>query len=313
MNINQQKVNLLHQGSLLKRMVAHRQLYLMLVPVIIYFVIFKYIPMFGLVIAFQDYRVFGGIWKSPWIGLENFIKFLTGRLAVPIIWNTVIINILSLIFGYPTIIVFALLLNEVVHSKLKRVIQTVTYLPHFISMVVVVSMLVAILSPTYGIVSAIFKQMGREPIFFMGEAQYFRTLYIVSDIWQRTGWGSIIFLAAISAIDPCLYEAAAIDGASRFKQTMHVTLPGISSTIIIMLILRLGRLLEVGFEKIFLMQNSSNRVVSEVLSTYVYQRGIIGNDFGYATAVGLFNSVISLILVLAANILSRKYSESSLW
>lgn len=304
-----------HQSKtkLFSRMKLHYQLYVMLIPVIVYFIVFKYLPMMGLVIAFQKYKVFGGIWKSDWIGFENFISFLSGRLAIPVIRNTITINVLSLLFSFPVPILFALMLNEVVHPKLKRTIQTITYLPHFISMVVVVSMLVAILSPTYGIVGSIFKRMGKDPIFFMGEAKYFRTLYIGSGIWQGTGWGSIIYLAAISSIDPSLYEAAAIDGASRFKQTIHVTLPCIASTIVIMFILRLGNLLDVGFEKIFLMQNSSNKSVSEVLSTYVYQRGIISNDFGYATAVGFFNSVISLVLVVSANTLCRRLTRSSLW
>lgn len=301
------------RGSLGRRILYHKELYFMLLPVAAYFIIFKYIPMFGLLVAFQDYSVFGGIFKSEWIGLKNFIDFLTGRLALSVIRNTILINVYSLIFSFPMPILFALLLNEVTQMKFKRTIQTITYMPHFISMVVVVSMLSVVLSPTYGVVGNLMRKMGMEPIFFMGKAEYFRTLYIASGIWQETGWGSVIYLAAISGIDPSLYEAAVIDGASRFKQTRHITIPCITSTIVIMFILRIGSMLNVGFEKIFLMQNSSNTKVSEVISTYVYQRGITGNDFGYATAVGFFNSVISLLLVVTANVICRKLSESSLW
>ncbi|NLG37082.1 MAG: sugar ABC transporter permease, partial [Clostridiales bacterium] len=206
-----------NRGSLGKRILYHKELYMMLIPVIAYFIIFKYIPMFGLLIAFQDYSVFGGIFNSEWIGLKNFIEFLTGRLALSVIRNTILINVYSLIFSFPMPIIFALLLNEVTQMKFKRTIQTITYMPHFISMVVVVSMLSVMLSPTYGVVGNLMRKMGLEPIFFMGKAEYFRTLYITSGIWQETGWGSVIYLAAISGIDPSLYEAAVIDGASRFK------------------------------------------------------------------------------------------------
>ena len=229
-----------------------------------------------------------------------------------IMWNTLYLNILSLVFSFPAPIIFAILLNELAGGKFKKSVQTISYLPHFLSIVVVVSMIRNILSPSMGIVNSILKQLGGKEIYFIGEPGYFRPIMILSGIWQEMGWSSIIFLSAIAGINTELYESAVIDGASRWKQVLHITLPGISQTIMIMLILRIGSLLSVGFEKVYLMQNPHNLGVSEVLSTYVYKRGMVNNNYSLATAVGLFNGAISLVLVAVANKLSKKYSEISL-
>lgn len=269
--------------------------------------------MWGLVISFQNYNVFKGIFESEWIGFRNFTDFFSGRYFWLVLRNTLSISLLGIVFGFPIMVIFALMLNEVTEMGVKRVIQTVTYMPHFLSTVVVISMMTMILSPTSGIVNEFIELLGGDSIFFMAESKYFYLIYIGSGIWQGTGWGSIIYLAAISGIDPQLYEAARMDGASRFKQTLHVTLPSISGTMAIMLILSLGRVLNVGFEKVYLMQNSLNLEISQIVSTYVYTRGILNTDFSYATAVGFFQSFISLILIIGANALSRKFADSSLW
>jgi len=291
---------------------ADRYMYLMILPVVIYFVLFHYWPMLWLRIAFYDYKILKGFEGSKFVGLKHFKSFIQSPDFLNIIWNTLYLNLLSLAFAFPAPIVFALLLNELAAGKFKKTVQTISYLPHFLSMVVVVSMIKNILSPSIGIVNSIMKNMGMEEIYFLGEAKYFRPIMIISGIWQEMGWGSIIYLSALSGIDPELYEAAVMDGAGRFKQVIYITLPGIAQTIIVMLILRIGTLLSVGFEKVYLMQNAYNLSVSEVISTYVYKRGMINNNYSLATAVGMFNGIISLILVSLANSLSRKYTEISL-
>ncbi len=296
-----------------KRIAKRKYLYIMLIPVVAYFIIFKYIPMWGLLISFQDYNVFKGVFHSEWIGFENFIDFFTGRYFGLVMRNTLLISLVTLAIGFPLKVIFALMLNELKHMGLKRSIQTITYMPHFLSSVVIISMISVIFSPTNGMINHFIELAGGDPIFFMGEKKYFYPLYIGSEIWQATGWGSIIFLAAISNIDPQLYEAARIDGASRFRQMLHITIPSILGTMAVMLILSLGRVLNIGFEKIYLMQNAMNREITEVISTYVYTRGVLNSDFGYSTAVGFFQSFISLFLVVGANMLSKKLFETSLW
>jgi putative aldouronate transport system permease protein len=298
-----------------RRLLAHKYLYLMLLPVAAYYIIFHYIPMWGLVIAFQDYRVFGGVFASKFVGWKHFQTFFSGRIVWQVFSNTITLNLLSLVFFFPLPILFALLLNEVTNMKVKRTIQTITYMPYFISTVVVVSMITVLLSPTStsGFVNLIITRLGGQSIYFMGEARYFRTIYLASGIWTGTGWSSIIYLAAISGIDPNLYEASYIDGAGRFKQAIYITLPCIASTIAILLILRMGEMLGSNFEKILLMQNPLNREISEVISTYVYKRGILDSQFSFATAVGLFNSVVSLILIVLSNAVSKRFFHSSLW
>lgn len=291
---------------------SNRYIYIMILPVVVYYILFKYWPMAWLRIAFYDFKILKGIKGSKFVGLKHFESFIRNPDFLKIIWNTLYLNILSLVFAFTAPIIFALLLNELAGGKFKRTVQTISYLPHFLSMVVVVSMIRNILSPSMGIVNSIIKSMGGEEIYFIGEPKYFRPIMIISGIWQEVGWGSIIYLSALSGIDPELYEAAVIDGAGRFKQVLYITIPGIAQTIVVMLILRIGTLLSVGFEKVYLLQNPHNLAVSEVLSTYIYKRGMVNNNYSLATAVGMFNGLISLILVGLANKLSKKYSEISL-
>jgi len=284
----------------------------MIFPVVVYFIIFRYWPMWWLRVAFYDFEILRGFEGSEFVGLEYFITFLRNPRFLEILWNTVYLNILSLAFAFAAPIILALLLNEIFNSKLKRVVQTISYLPFFLSTVVVVTMIETFLSPSIGTLNNILGNLGLEEIYFLGRAEFFRPIMIISDIWQGVGWGSIIYLSAISGIDTELYESAVIDGAKRYQQILFISIPGIITTIMIVLILQMGQLLSVGFEKVFLLQNPMNIGVSEVLATYVFRRGIVGFDFGFATAVGLFNGVASLILILLANRLSKKYSEVSL-
>ena len=227
--------------------------------------------------------------------------------------NTILINLYQIIFAFPAPLIFALLLNEVKMLKFKKTVQTISYMPHFISMVVLTSMIITFLSPSLGILNSIVKSLGMQPVYFMGNPNYFRTIIVASEIWQNTGWNAILYLSVISGIDSELYEAAIVDGARRLRQTWHITLPSLKLTIVILLILQIGRLLNVGFEKIFLLQNPLNLSISEVLSTYIYKRGIQNADLSFATAVGLFNSTVSVILVWLSNAASRKLSGNSLW
>ena len=296
-----------------RRVKRKRVLYLMLLPGMLLLLIFHYIPMWGVLIAFKDYRVLKGILASDWVGLKHFRAFFGGRMFSSVVLNTLILNCYSLIFAFPLPLVFALMLNEVRVDWFKKGVQTITYMPHFISTVVIVGMMKELLSPTNGIVNQILMRMGHEPIYFFGKAGYFRSLYIISGAWAGTGWGSIVYLAAITAGDVLLYEAATIDGASRLQKIWHVTLPCIRSTFMVMLILRLGQMLGSDSEKVLLMQTSGNRSVSELLSTYIYNRGVLNSEYSYSTAVGLFNSAVSFLLILVANTLSRRLTEESLW
>ena len=296
-----------------RRVKRKRVLYLMLLPGMLLLLIFHYIPMWGVLIAFKDYRVLKGILASDWVGLKHFRAFFGGRMFSSVVLNTLILNCYSLIFAFPLPLVFALMLNEVRVDWFNKGVQTITYMPHFISTVVIVGMMKELLSPTNGIVNQILMRMGHEPIYFFGKAGYFRSLYIISGAWAGTGWGSIVYLAAITAVDVSLYEAATIDGASRLQKIWHVTLPCIRSTFMVMLILRLGQMLGSDSEKVLLMQTSGNRSVSELLSTYIYNRGVLNSEYSYSTAVGLFNSAVSFLLILVANTLSRRLTEESLW
>ena len=302
-----------HRSNLFRKLVARRYCYLMLIPVAAYFIIFCYIPMWGLLISFQNYKIFKGIWGSPWVGFQNFLDFFNGRQFWTVIRNTLVLNLESLCFTFTMPIIFALLLNELRNARFRKTIQTITYMPHFISTVVVVSMLHMLLSPTNGIVNQLIMKSGGKPIFFMNKAEYFRPLSIASGVWQGTGWNSIIYLAAISGIDPTFYEAATIDGATWWQKIWRITLPTIRPTIMIMLILRMGQMMNSDFEKVMLMQTSGNKSVSQLLSTYVYERGVLNSDYGYATAVSFFNSLVSLVLVSLANFTSKKLVGDALW
>ncbi|UQZ35793.1 sugar ABC transporter permease [Paenibacillus sp. PK3_47] len=295
-----------------KDMIRNRYIYLMLLPVIAYYGLFHYAPMYGLLIAFKDYGIADGIMGSPWVGFAHFQNFFENHYFWRLIRNTLMINMYQLLIAFPAPIILALLLNELRSVLFKRVVQTISYLPHFISIVVVVGMIVDFAARD-GLINNILGMFGAEPIAFLQEPGWFRPLYISSEVWQGIGWGSIIYLAAMSTIDPSLYDAARIDGAGRLKQTLNVTIPGIMPTIVVLLILNIGSMLSVGSEKIILMYNPLTYETADVISTYVYRKGILGADFGYSAAVGLFNSVISFILLTAANTVSKRVSENSLW
>ena len=299
-------------NKLVKNYRQNPLLYWMLAPVLLYVLIFNYAPMFGLVISFQDYSLTRGVMGSKWIGLKNFEDFFSSMYFGRTLGNTLILSGLDLLVCFPAPIILALMLNEVGCLRFKKTIQTVSYMPHFISMVVVAGLIKEFCSST-GVVAQFVQFFGGKAQSYISQPQYFRAIFTVSQVWQTIGFNSIVFLAALSGIDMQLYEAARIDGAGRLRQMWHVTLPGISPTIIIMLILRCGAIMNVNFEKVLLLYSPSTYATADVISTYVYRAGIIKQKIGYSTAVGLFNSVVSLLLVLGANALSNRYTESSLF
>ena len=301
-----------HRNRLLLNYRQNKMLYWMLLPSVIYVLIFNYLPMTGLVISFQDYSLTRGIFGSKWIGLKNFQDFFHGIYFSRTLRNTLILSLLDLLVCFPAPIILALMLNEVRHDGYKKVIQTMSYLPHFISMVVVAGLIKEFTNST-GVIASIVKALGGTPKSYIALPQYFRTIFTVSQVWQTIGFNSIIFLAALSGIDQELYDAAWIDGAGHLQQTWHVTLPGIASTVIIMLILRCGQIMNVNFEKVLLLYSPSTYETADVISTYVYRVGIVKQEIGYSTAVGLFNSVVSLALVLGANKLSKTFTDSSMF
>lgn len=291
----------------------HRILYLFMVPLVIWLLIFCYAPMGGIVLAFKNYRFDMGIFGSPWAGLKHFKAFMTSPEFWITIRNTLVISGLKILFCFPAPIILALLLNEVRAPKFKSLIQTMSYLPNFVSWAVVVSLLTAIFSPYGGVFNDIRKSMGLEAIFVMGEKNAFYPLVIFSDMWKGVGWGSIVYLSAITGVDQGLYEAATIDGANRWQCTWHITLPGISTTIGIMFIMAIGGILNAGYDQILLLQQPANNQISQILDTYILQTGIRYGKFEYATAIGLFKSVFSMILVVVTNYLTQKYAEIGLW
>lgn len=288
-------------------------LYLMLIPVIVYFVIFKFIPMYGLQIAFRDYVPRRGFLGSQWVGLKHFIRFFSSNSAGQVIWNTIYLSFLNLLVNFPLPIILALIINEIRQKGYKKAMQVVTYAPHFLSTVVVCGMVVSFCSPSTGIINAIIKEFGGEPIYFMASEKWFRPLYVISDAWKTMGWNSIIFVSALAAVDTELYESSRVDGASKFQQLIYINIPSILPTIAIMLILNCGKVMSLGFEKVFLLQTDLNLSVSEVISTLVYRQGLLGAQFSYATAIDLFNSVVNLVLLLSVNKISKKVSEVGLW
>lgn len=304
-----------HDTSIKKSFTAIKkdwQLYSLLILPIIYFIIFKYGPMYGNIIAFRKFVPGGPAYGTEWVGLKYFKLFIHDPTFWGIFGNTLRISVESLIIGFPFPIIFALLLNELTGKRFKKFVQTVSYLPHFLSMVIVAGMLQQLLDPN-GVINGIIKAFGGHATSFLTEPGWFRTIYISSGVWQGLGWGAILYLAALSGISMELYEAAKIDGANRWKQTIHVTIPGIMPTIIILLILNIGGLATVGFEKILLLYNPLTYSTADVVSTYLYRMGIESNNFSYATAIGLFQSIIGLTLISSANFISKKYSETSLW
>lgn len=290
----------------------NKYIYLMLVPVLAYFIIFQYGPIYGVQIAFKNFDIGKGIWGSPWSGFNHFIEFFHSFYFWRLIRNTLLISLYELVFVFPAPILLALLLNEIRNMRFKRITQTLTYLPHFISLVVVVGLLVDFLAPN-GLVNQILAVFGVKPINFMQDANWFRKIYISSEVWQTVGWGSIIYLAAITGVNPQLYEAATMDGAGRFRKIIHVTIPGILPTIIILFILQLGSLMTVGYQKIILMYNPLTYQTADVISTYVYRKGILDASYSYSAAIGLFDAAINFAILILANRLARKTGETSLW
>ncbi|MCC3375426.1 sugar ABC transporter permease [Cohnella sp. REN36] len=289
------------------------ELYLLVLLPVLYLLVFKYVPMFGVLIAFKDFNAVDGILGSPWVGFKHFQNLFASPNFPLLIKNTLGISFYSLLAGFPIPILLALALNEIRTGFFKRAVQMVTYAPHFISTVVMVSILILMLSPHVGVVERFFSLFGWSNTNFMGEPGLFKSIYVWSGVWQEMGYASIIYIAALAGVDPALYEASRIDGASRFKKIVHIDLPSLVPISVILLILSLGNVMGVGFEKIYLMQNPLNQSTSEVISTYVYKVGLLGANFSFSSAVGLFNSVINLILLLLVNFVARKVSENSLW
>ena len=288
-------------------------LYVLSVPGLIYFVLFKYIPMFGVVIAFQNYNIFKGIRGSEWIGFENFERMFKYAEFLLILKNTLLIGVYDLIFAFPVPIILALLMNELRLMVYKKIVQTVVYMPHFLSWIIVGGFVVGILSPSTGIVNKLIGLFGVDPIYFLGDESYIRTILITSGIWKDSGWGTIIYLAAIAGINPDLYEAAEIDGANRFKQVLKITVPSILPTIVILLLLHIGNFLDFGFERVFVFLNPLNNHNGEIIDTYVYRAGLIDRQYSYTTAIGLFKSVVGLFLIVVANRFSKKVSGEGLF
>lgn len=291
------------------------QLYILLIPVVLNFVIFHYVPMAGIQIAFKDFMLNLGVWGSEWLGFDHFERFFSAYNFWTILGNTLVLSILSLLFSFPLSIALALMINEIRVKKLNSTLQTIFFAPHFVSTVVVVGMMQAFLSPNTGIVNILLMKLGiiEEGIYFTRLEEWFRPMYIISGIWQNVGWSSAIYISALSAIDQSMYEAASIDGASKWQQLWRITLPSIWPTIIIQLILKVGHIMSVGYEKVLLMQESTNLGVSEIISTFVYEKGIQSQQYDYATAIGLFNAVINLIVLLVVNYIAKKRSEVSLF
>ena len=291
---------------------ANRAVYLMALPVIAYFIIFNYIPMTGIIMAFQKFQIKKGILGSQFVGLDNFARFFNSPYAWRLIRNTLLISFLGLLFSFPLPIVFALCLNEVRNAKFKKLTQTISYLPYFISIVVVVSILFDFCK-SGGVLTRLAEVFGWKGGALISSPEWFRTLYIGSNLWQHLGYNSIIFISALAAIDPQLYEAATIDGANRWQQTLHVTLPGIVSTIVVLLILRLGSIMSVGYEKTILMYSPATYETADIIGSYVYRVGLLDADYSYSTAINLFNSLINLLVLYVANRFSRHISSTSLW
>lgn len=298
--------------SLRQRIIQHIPYYLFLLIPLAQVIIFNYFPMYGVQIAFKDFKLGRGIWGSEWVGLAHFEKLFSDKTFYRVLGNTIRLSLESLVIVFPLTVVFALLMNEVRHNRYKRVAQTITYLPHFLSWIMVGSFVYQFLSPSYGSLNAILLWLGvvEKPIYFIANAGYYDVIFILSTVWKELGWGIIIYLAAISSIDPTLYEAATIDGAGRFKRVLHITLPGILPTVSTMLILRMGSLLTVSFDASFNLYNSGTYEVADVLSTYVYRRGLVDGKYAYTTAVGLFQNVVGFILVVLSNHFARKADPS---
>ncbi|WP_211746639.1 ABC transporter permease subunit [Paenibacillus sp. Marseille-Q4541] len=299
--------------GLVKRILQNWELYVLIAPAFFYFLIFQYVPMYGVQIAFKNFIPTLGINGSPWVGFDHFERFFNSYYFWDLIWNTLSISLYELAVGFPLPIILALAFNEVRNGKFKKTVQTATYAPHFISVVVMAGMIITFLSPSSGIIIHLIEWLGFSSPDFLTDPAWFKTMYVISGVWQSTGWGTIIYLAALSGVDPQQHEAAIVDGASRFQRIWFINIPAIVPTITILLILNMGGLLGVGFEKILLLQNSLNMTSSDVISTFVYRSGLLDAQYSFSTAVGLFNSVINAFMLVLVNQIARRTSENSLW
>ncbi|MFB9275969.1 ABC transporter permease [Cohnella cellulosilytica] len=288
-------------------------IYLMILPGLLSIVLFKYLPMFGIVISFQQYSPFKGIWGSKWVGLDHFVRLFTEQQFVTLLQNTLILNLIDICFYFPAPIIFALILNEVRVRWFKSTLQTVVYLPHFVSMIVVVGITVVLFASEFGGVNQWLDAIGLPRYEGLTDPDHFRWIWLLQNIWKEVGWSAIIYLAALASIDPTLYEAAVMDGANRWRQIWHITLPSLAQVILILFILRLGSFIDIGFEHIFLLQNPLNLVVSDVFDTYIYRIGVQQGEFSYTTAVGLFKSVVGLSLVLSANAIAKRSGKEGVY
>lgn len=301
--------------TILRPYLRNWELYVLISPVLAYFIIFEYIPMYGVQIAFKNFVATKGIWGSSWVGMRHFERFFDSYFFWRLITNTLGVSLYQLVVGFPIPIILALMINEIKQSRIffKKIVQTVTYAPHFLSTVVLVGIVVMFLAPETGMINKIIVLFGGQPISFITEPAWFKTIYVGSGVWQQMGWSSIIYLAALAGIDPHLHEAAKVDGATRMQRIWHVNLPGIMPTIVILLILNMGSIMGVGFEKVFLMQNDLNIESSEVISTYVYKSGIIQAQYSFSAAIGLFNSIINFALLILVNFAAKRMNQTSLW
>ncbi|WP_300772822.1 sugar ABC transporter permease [uncultured Acetatifactor sp.] len=296
-----------------KNMKKNWILYVMIAPVAVYYIVFAYTPMYGILLAFKNYKVKLGILGSPWVGLDHFQRFFSAYNFKQLIGNTVGISVYSLIIGFPIPIVFALMLNYLTHHKLKKIVQMVSYAPYFISTVVICGMITIFMAPDTGILNVLRGFFGLESVNFLARPEWFKSIYVWTGVWQGMGWSSIIYISALAGVDYEMHEAAIVDGATKIQRMIHVDLPSIKPTILMLLILQMGSIMNVGFEKVYLLQNTLNKSAASVIATYVYEVGLINSDYGYSTAVGLFNSLINLALVVAANQLSKRFAGESLF
>lgn len=301
----------LRKKTLWERMKPYGMLYLMLVPGLALTIIFKYGPMYGLQIAFRDYNIGLGFWDSPWVGMKHFQKLFSSPLALLALRNTVIISLLNLFCGFPMPILLALTLNEIGNQRYKKIAQTISYLPHFISWIIVAGLVNNILSPSTGVVNSVIKSLGSTPIYFLAEPRWFRSILVITDIWKGVGWGSVVYLAALSGIDPTYYEAALVDGATRLQRIRYITLPNIMPIASIMLILGLGGIMNAGFDQVFNLYNTQVYEVGDILDTYVYRKGLVDMSYSFSSAVGVFKSVIGFLLVVTVNTIVHRIDGSN--
>lgn len=306
-------IGISHHSNLWQKVWKYRHLYILSIPGLIYLLVFRYSPMYGLQLAFKDYNIMKGITGSDWVGWKHFIELFSDNVFPQVVRNTILINLYKLIIGFPAPIILALLLNEVKNTFFKKSVQTISYIPHFISWVVISGIFIDILSPNYGVVNKIIELFGGDPVFFLSSTKWFRSILVGTDIYKTVGWSSIIYLAAIISIDPQLYEAAIVDGANRFKRIWHITIPGIRPTMVVLLILRIGQMMNAGREQVLMLYNPVVYEVGDIIDTFVYRVAFTQFELSLTTAAGLFKSVVACVLLIVANTFAKKYTESSIF